>query len=49
MHVLWLHAYENLPKRCISLNVSQSESESYINQYRRALTFKHVNGNLEII
>ena len=49
MHVLWLHAYENLPKRRISLNVSQLESESYISHYPRALTFKHVNGNLEII
>ena len=26
-----------------------SESESYINHYPRTLTFKHVNGNLEII
>ena len=27
-------------KRCISLNVSQSESESYISHYPRTLTFK---------
>ena len=32
-------------KRCIFLNVSQSESESYISNYPRTVTFKHVNGN----
>ena len=38
-----------MPTKTFQMNVSQSESESYISHYQRTLTFKHVNGNLEII
>ena len=45
MHVLWLHAYENLPKRCISLNVSQSELESLDKPLPKNLSIKKCKGH----